>query len=273
MNRLQAKEKELLEIFIRLCERLQLPYFLVCGSALGAVKYQGFIPWDDDIDVALLRPDYEILLKEAPVLLPKGVFLQNYRTDPAFPLLMSKLRASNTTYIEQDKADLPIHHGIFIDIFPIDGYPKGKAARWGLEWAKMTARWKYTCVLKYPKHYHKARLRNAFFKLLGYHKRTAAVLSRLERRFCRYLPEASDIWCNHGNWQGKLEYAPRWHYGKGTWAVFEDLQVRIPENYDAYLTQKYCQWRDDLPASQKRGHHPYTVCDTQKSYTEYIKAK
>lgn len=271
MNTLQAKEKALLEIFIGLCEKLRLPYYLVCGSALGAVKYQGFIPWDDDIDVGLLRQDYESFLEKAPALLPDGVFLQNYRTDPAFPLLMSKLRASDTAYIEQDKAGLPIHHGIFIDIFPIDGYPKSKAAQWRLEWAKLTARWKYSCVLEYPRHYHRVRLRNGFFRLLGYHRKTAAVLARLERRLCRYSPEVSDLWCNHGNWQGRLEYAPRWHYAEGARAEFEGLQVRIPKNFDAYLTQKYGPWRDDLPQTQKRGHHPYTVCDTQRSYTFYTK--
>lgn len=121
MNALQEKERELLEILLSVCEQLKLPYYLVCGSALGAVKYRGFIPWDDDIDVGLLRHDYEILLEKAPALLPEGVFLQNYRTDPAFPLLMSKLRASNSTFIETDKAHLPIHHGVFIDFFPWTG--------------------------------------------------------------------------------------------------------------------------------------------------------
>jgi hypothetical protein len=79
------------------------------------------------------------------------------------------------------------------------------------------------------------------------------------------------VWCNHGNWQGKLEYAPRWQYGKGVWATFEGLRVRVPEAADAYLTQKYGDWRADLPDEQKVGHHFYEVCDLEKSYTYYMK--
>ena len=271
MNALQEKERELLEILLSVCEQLKLPYYLVCGSALGAVKYRGFIPWDDDIDVGLLRHDYEILQEKAPDLLPEGVFLQNYRTDPAFPLLMSKLRASNSTFIETDKAYLPIHHGVFIDIFPLDGYPRTALARWHLELAKRVAMWKYTCTLTYPKNFRRVRLRSAFFRLLGYHKRTAAVLSRLEKLFARYSTEASDLWCNHANWQGKLEYAPKEQYGEGTLGEFEGLRVRIPKNYDAYLTQKYGFWCADPPVERQKSHHPCVLCDPEKPYTDYIK--
>ena len=85
MNALQKRELELFQAFLQVCRQLKLPYFLVCGSALGAVKYQGFIPWDDDMDIAMLRPDYEVFLAQAPALLPGHIFLQNYKTDPAFP--------------------------------------------------------------------------------------------------------------------------------------------------------------------------------------------
>ena len=66
MTELQEIEFGLLQQFLSVCEQLNLTYYLVCGSALGAVKYGGFIPWDDDIDVALPRKDYEIFCREAP---------------------------------------------------------------------------------------------------------------------------------------------------------------------------------------------------------------
>ena len=59
MTPIQKKVFQMLQIFTQICDRLQLKYFLVCGSALGAVKYGGFVPWDDDVDVALFRDDYE----------------------------------------------------------------------------------------------------------------------------------------------------------------------------------------------------------------------
>ena len=99
MNALQKRELELFQAFLQVCHQLKLPYFLVCGSALGAVKYQGFIPWDDDMDIAMLRPDYEVFLAQAPALLPGHIFLQNYKTDPAFPAIYSKLRLSGTLFL------------------------------------------------------------------------------------------------------------------------------------------------------------------------------
>ena len=74
MNELQKKELEILKIFIEICEKLDIRYYLVCGSALGAVKYNGFIPWDDDIDVGLFREDYEIFCEKASSMLPAGIF-------------------------------------------------------------------------------------------------------------------------------------------------------------------------------------------------------
>lgn len=77
MTELQEIEFGLLQQFLSICEQLNLTYYLVCGSALGAVKYGGFIPWDDDIDVALPRKDYEIFCRKAPQILPEWCFLQN----------------------------------------------------------------------------------------------------------------------------------------------------------------------------------------------------
>ena len=76
MNELQQKEFELLKCFIEICEKLGLTYYLVCGSALGAVKYKGFIPWDDDVDVALPREDYEIFCSKAGNCCPKAFFFK-----------------------------------------------------------------------------------------------------------------------------------------------------------------------------------------------------
>ena len=77
MTELQTVELELLRQFLAVCEREGLTYYMICGSALGAVKYGGFIPWDDDIDVALPRADYERFCRVAPGLLKDWCFMQN----------------------------------------------------------------------------------------------------------------------------------------------------------------------------------------------------
>lgn len=269
MTDIQSIEFEILKEFIKICNELNLTYYLVCGSALGAVKYQGFIPWDDDVDVALPRRDYEIFCKKAQDMLPEHIFLQNYKTQSTFPRIYSKLRNSCTTYIEKGTAGIQMNHGIFIDVFPLDGYPMDSVEIKRLEFNKKKIKLQVECVFNVDYGF----IRNTFFRferILRYHRRTAQLIKKLDKYISKWDTDMSDIWCNHGNWQGSLEYASREQYGKGTWASFEGLKVRIPEKYDEYLTQKYGDWRADLPEEQQVGHHYYTVCDVNKSYMEYI---
>lgn len=264
MTQLQQVEFQLLQEFDRVCRELEIPYFLVCGSALGAVKYGGFIPWDDDVDVAMYRPDYERFCKEAPAILPPELFLQNHRTEPRFPQSYSKLRHSGTTYIEISAAKLPIHHGVFLDLFPLDGYPNGK----------MSAR-----ILEFRKRLYKSMLLSAFdvpggvlqklWRALGICRRTDRVVRAFEKMVTRYPVEQSAVLCNHGNWQGKLDYASAEEFGEGAWMTFEGFRVRVPVLYDRYLRRKYGDYSLDPPLEKQVGHHYCTVCDCEKPYSFY----
>ena len=269
MNGVQKKTFELLEIFVNICHKWNIPYYLVCGSALGAVKYGGFIPWDDDIDVALLREDYQKFLEVAPQELPQWCFLQNFRTEKNYPHISSKLRNSNTAFIEEGMESLPINHGIYLDIFPIDGHPSGLTRHRIFEMRKKWNEWILFSAMKLSGN-RKVRFRNKVMRILGFHKRVFQSQLRLEKLYCSYPPQKSKLWCNYGNWQGKLEYSPRWHYGDGVWVAFEGLNVRIPERYDDYLTQKYGDWRSDPPVEKQRSHH-MAVVDVEHSYKDFVK--
>lgn len=272
MTELQKVEFNILREFIGVCNKLDLTYFLVCGSALGAVKYDGFIPWDDDIDVALPRDDYKKFCEKAQDLLPEYLFVQNYKTERNFPRVYTKLRDSRTTYIEKAVAHLDMNHGIFIDVFPLDGYPSEKADIKRLERKKKIRKLQIECAFEVDYGF----LRNTFFKMeriLGFHKKTNWFLEDLEKQIEVWSVKDSNLWCNHGNWQKKLEYAPKEQYGEGTWMQYEGMKVRVPERYDEYLTQKYGDWRAELPEEEKSGHHYYEICDVKTSYTEYIKKK
>lgn len=268
MNRLQQTEFELLTAFDAVCKKLDIPYFLVCGSALGAAKYEGFIPWDDDLDVGMLREDYERFLKEAPKHLEEHLFLQTAESDPAFPQIYAKLRDSRTTYIEKSCAHLPMHHGVYIDLFPLDGYPKGKWKRTVLEVRKRF----YSAILLSAAEFERGARAKLICRLLRFfscHRRTQKTVRRFSAMISRYSPSVSDVICNHGNWQGKLEYSPKEHYLDGARAVFEGMEVKIPKEFDAYLTQKYGPWREELPDELKHGHHTYCTLDLDRPYTEY----
>lgn len=268
MTPLQEKELALLKAFVAICDRLQLRYYLVCGSALGAVKYQGFIPWDDDVDVALPRKEYEIFLAEAPSMLPPQFFLQDYRSDPAFPAIFAKLRDSNTTFLEKSASRLNIHHGIYMDIFPLDGYPSGKRDRQILELRKKLYR-RLLASAYLPDRFWKKVL-YAPLRLAGVPGRTQDILRRYIDMISDYPPETSELWANHGNWQGVLDYAPRVYFAEGKTAVFEGMPVRIPFMAEAYLRRKYGDYRNDPPLCQQIPHHYADVVDTETPYTCYL---
>ena len=267
MTDLQKKELEILTAFIDVCKQLQLTYYLVCGSALGAVKYQGFIPWDDDVDVAMPRADYETFLEKAPSLLPEHLFLQNYRTDPAFPKVFSKLRDSRTTYIETDYQHLDMHHGVFIDVFALDGYPTAPSEIAAFEKKKKTYLRLTSCSLL-PTGSFKSRALRQVLRVLGFHKKTAKYLLKYESMIRAYGD--AEVYCNYGNFRGVMEKTPKAMYGEGTSATFEGLCVRVPSQYDVYLREKYGDYEQDPPIEEQVGHHYYAAMDLSVPYRDYL---
>lgn len=269
MTELQKLELDMLREVLRITELLGIKCFLVCGSALGAVKYKGFIPWDDDIDVGMFRDDYERFCKEAQKNLSEPYFLQTYKSDPVYPLIFAKLRNSQTTYIESSIHSLNINHGVYIDIFPLDLYPKKRLTQHIFEIKK----WYYTHLLATvyeTKRTLPGEIIRRFNLMLGVDKRIPKLIKKYERLLTAYNNTDSQIVCNHGNWQGKLEYTDKSQYGKGAGSLFEGLAVKVPEKFDEYLTRKYGDWRSDPPEKEQRGHHFYEKMDLQHSYTDYI---
>lgn len=271
MTPLQKTELELLKCVIEICDKRNLSYYLVCGSALGAVKYGGFIPWDDDVDIALPRADYERFCREASALLPEHYFLQNSSTDSNAPFLFSKLRDSRTTFVEKSVSHIDMNHGVYIDIFPLDGHPTKKLATKRFDFKLLCFKLALGSVFKFNDSMKQTtKLFYLAERALGFHKRQKHWVDSMTALISRYSTDTSPLWCNYGNWQETLEYASRQQYGKGAFATFEGITVRIPELYGEYLTQKYGDWRADLPEDQKKGHHYYAVCDLSRPYTDYI---
>lgn len=124
LRKLQLVELEILNEFVRICEAHSLQYYLVGGTLLGAVRHKGFIPWDDDIDVAMPREDYDSFAQIAPQELNSQYFYQSSETDPYYFLTYAKIRKNGTEVYEERFKNAKFHKGIFIDIFPLDFCPK-----------------------------------------------------------------------------------------------------------------------------------------------------
>ena len=123
LRRLQLYELEILDEFVRLCDGHGLRYFLVGGSLLGAVRHEGFVPWDDDIDVAMPRRDYERFAALCQTELDGRWFYQSHETDPHYFLSYAKLRRNDSFFYEERFRRSQFHKGISIDIFPLDPCP------------------------------------------------------------------------------------------------------------------------------------------------------
>ena len=124
LRQLQLCELEILDEFVRICEKYDLQYYLVGGTLLGAVRHQGFIPWDDDIDVAMPREDYDKFAVIAEKELSPKYFYQCPATDPYYFLTYAKIRKNGTEVYEERFKYSKFHKGVFIDIFPLDFCPK-----------------------------------------------------------------------------------------------------------------------------------------------------
>ena len=111
----------LLQEFDRVCKALNIPYFLFAGSMLGAVRHSDFIPWDDDLDVVMLRQDYDRFFRDAPAVLNQERFFLQQEYTAHWPMFFSKLRLNGTTCLEKHHPkDRESHQGVYMDIFPCD---------------------------------------------------------------------------------------------------------------------------------------------------------
>lgn len=129
LQKLKDTELKILLEFDRVCKHLGINYTLSSGTLLGAVRHHGFIPWDDDIDVAMLREDYNKFLEEGQPLMPQHLFIQTYDTDKYYPLNFGKIRDTSTVLIEYSTQMLNMRNGVYIDVFPIDKVPSNKFKR------------------------------------------------------------------------------------------------------------------------------------------------
>ncbi len=130
LKALQAVCLELLIEVDRICRKNGIEYTLDGGTLLGAVRHRGFIPWDDDADVAMTRAEYEKFYQACKTDLDRDrFFLQEYRTDKDYPWGYAKLRMNGTELVQIGQEHLKCHQGIFIDIFIYDQVPDGKLAR------------------------------------------------------------------------------------------------------------------------------------------------
>ena len=120
LKRLQAIELMIVNDFQKICKKYDLQYFGLAGTQIGATRHKGFIPWDDDIDIGLLREDYEKFLKAAVEEMGDKYIVMNYKTDENYPLMTTRWMLRGTKFRELPLKDVKCELGIFLDLYPFD---------------------------------------------------------------------------------------------------------------------------------------------------------
>ena len=220
MKRIWAVELDLLYQLQQICEKYGIKYYASGGTILGAEGHKGMIPWDDDIDIMMLRDQYDLLCQHADEF-EEPYFFQTYETDDGYFRGHAQLRNSNTTgvLVEEIEKNVPFNQGIFIDIFPLDYYPEDEEEQKRIDQCvhSMNRRISDFYYTFNTKQSLKRRVIGLFDHLM--HPNVRATL--LERDKIMKSVEESGLIINWGGAWGKKEIVPAEWYGDGIDAIFE----------------------------------------------------
>ena len=268
LQRIKTLELEALRVILSICQSLELQVFLIGGSALGAVRHGGFIPWDDDIDVGMLREDYDAFLQKAPALLPRGYALQAPRTADYNPYPYAKLRIDGTRFVEYcNHTNRRMHQGVYVDIFPFDEVPDDeqlnlKQFRQAQRLMKTFTRRQSRDVSRCPETLREkgvAAARICLHYLLRGCTSRNRLLDRMDRVLGAYNGTGQAAVACLIFPKRKCEYVLKTDlFPLRDWE-FEGIPVKIPNNYDAYLTTHYGNYRKLPPVEEQVGHRPYQI--------------
>lgn len=274
MKRLWEMELDMVKSFVSVCEKYHLQYWIMGGTLLGAVRHKGFIPWDNDIDLAMPRKDFNILLEIGPTEFSEPLFFQSPVTEHSkFFCTFIKIRNKNGTAASRYDFDKGLNCGVFIDIFCLDEIPNSHIIRKlyfrGLsEIAKMSRfatgevlkrglinrikqfiqRMVYIVIFNRP---DSKRLFAVYHKAAGYY----------QGRNCRCL--AHHAFGFHSNFIWEKE-----DWDNTVYLSFEDISLCAPKGYDAILRRQY---GDYMIIPDDKSTHDYFDFDPDTPYLLYFK--
>lgn len=263
LSKLQDVEYEMLHEFKMICERYGFRYYIIDGTLLGSIRHKGFIPWDDDIDVAMPRSDYNVFMNVVGKELPQGMEFKTYSNDPNYHRPFARI-VNHKVHI--------INHGFsqgkmepaWIDIFTLDGAPKQKLLmdihKVRLLWRKVTIGW-----ANYKDIQDAKPNRPWYEKILIFIGKTikpgrfmslTKQYEKLDKALMKYSDEESQIWINLNGGESfdRMSMDKDLYFGKGSDYEFHGEMFRGPENYDAYLKKIYGEYMTP-PSEGERNKH------------------
>lgn len=246
---LKKIQLEILDNVTQFCEKRGLRYYLAYGTLLGAVRHKGYIPWDDDIDIHIPRPDYERFLAEYNQSSPLYRVV-SHKNDKRYRVAFAKVHHPGT--IVQEFHFKPDIFGVYIDIFPLDGVASPKQAKSCGE-LRRYMHVKNSIFLKSMPFARKLRL--AITKLILWPIPLSVLLKRIESLATRHQFDSSENVCSLMSRAALREILPRTVFEKHIMQPFEGKEYRIPHDYDRYLKVNYGNYMQLPPEEKRISHH------------------
>lgn len=249
----------------KVCREHNLRYYIIAGTLLGAVRHKGFIPWDDDLDIAMPRSDYDKLIAHCNEWLPKQYELICTENDANYPLPFAKIQDAETTLIE--RMHMKYLGGIYIDVFPLDGVPHNKIARrWHFIKYQFYKKVLYFIYRDPYRHGHGPSswiplLCRKFFTMEEVQQKMRSMMKSNDYDKSKYVVDHDD------GLKGVMEKSI---LGTPTPIQFENATVMGVEHPHHYLQQKYGDYMV-IPPHDKQRQHNFFYLDLEMPYREYAK--
>ena len=267
-KKLWVKELRLLDILNSICEQLNIKYFLSFGSCIGAVRHNGFIPWDDDIDIGMLRKDFEILLEEGRELFPNDISIQFGISEHGFDNLM-RIRDVNTTGITSRELNLKGCKGAFIEIYCFDDVNNNLLRRFQINALRIINK----IILERT---NGEQIDNKSLRFVSriLKKYNTEKLWRLYNSICQMQNNRNCTYVDTPIIPGYAKNDKHLFFKEDVIDTikvpFEYTYAYIPKGYDRCLTTRYGNYMDLPPVESRGTHHECVVFyDPNKPYIEY----
>lgn len=251
----------------RICDKHNIRYFIIAGTLLGAVRHGGFIPWDDDMDVGMLREDYEKFLKVAKTEMGEEFFLQTPETDKNYGLPFAKILLNGTVLVEAT-AGSNAKKGIFVDVFPFDVAPENEADRENHN--KKTYFYKRLLLAKLnynvcAKNDYVKRAVYFVLKIMSAFYSHDKLVKKLESEITRYNNSKTEDIVNIGGAYGYKKETIKADWVRDTVEIpFEDMTISAPVDYIKYLETFYGDYMTPPPEDKRYNRHSVTELDFGK---------